>query len=160
MNKRMLSVPAATAALLASLALVGCNRPATDEQRSEAAPAAPTTMDQKVDQAQATAQQQYERAKDAAADMAQDAKVAGKNAADEVGSKVSDAVITTSVNAELAKDSQLSALKINVDTSSGRVALRGTAPDASSRERATQLAMAVKGVVSVDNQLTIDPPKS
>lgn len=159
MNQRMLAVPAG-AALLVSLALVGCNRPADEAQRAETQPTAPTSMEQKVDQAQASAQQQYEPAKDAAADMATDAKVAGKNAADEVGSKVSDAVITTSVNAELAKDAKLSALKINVDTSSGRVALRGTAPDATSRERATQLAMAVKGVVSVDNQLTIDPPKS
>lgn len=158
MNKRKLSVPAA-AALVVSLALVGCNRPSTEEARADAPPA-PTPMEQKIDQAQATAQQQVERAKEAATDMAQDAKVAGQNVANDVGSKVSDAVITTSVNAELAKDSKLSALKINVDTSAGRVALRGTAPDTASRERATQLAMAVKGVVSVDNQLTIDPPKS
>ena len=71
----------------------------------------------------------------------------------------SDALITAGVNAELAKDSSLSALKINVDTSSGRVALKGTAPSASARERATSLALAVKGVVSVDNQLSIEPAK-
>ena len=41
------------------------------------------------------------------------------------------------LNAELAKDSQLSALRINVDTVEGRVALKGTAPDSASRERAT-----------------------
>ena len=49
----------------------------------------------------------------------------------------------------------LSALKINVDTTGGRVVLRGTAPDTASRERATVLASAVSGVVSVENALTV-----
>jgi len=78
------------------------------------------------------------------------------NAGEALGARLSDAAITTSVNAELAKDSSLSALKINVDTSAGRVALKGQAPSAAARERATSLALAVKGVVSVDNQLTLD----
>ena len=69
---------------------------------------------------------------------------------------VSDAAITASVNAELAKDSKLSSLKIDVDTSHGHVALKGTAPDAASKERATQIASAVKGVTSVDNQLRVE----
>ena len=62
---------------------------------------------------------------------------------------------TTSINAELTKDASLSALKIDVDTSQGRVALRGTAPDAASRDRATVLAQRVDGVVSVENQLQV-----
>ncbi|MET0517392.1 MAG: BON domain-containing protein, partial [Burkholderiaceae bacterium] len=57
----------------------------------------------------------------------------------------------------LAKDSELSALSINVDTRDGRVALKGKAPTLAARDRATQLASAVKGVVSVDNQLVIAP---
>jgi osmotically-inducible protein OsmY len=69
---------------------------------------------------------------------------------------VQDAVITTSVNAELAKDRSLSATKIDVDTDAGRVALRGSAPSQAARDRATLLASSVKGVVSVDNQLTVD----
>ena len=74
---------------------------------------------------------------------------------DKAGAAMSDAAITASVNAELAKDAALSTLKINVDTTDGRVALRGTAPDAAARDRATALASSVKGVVSVDNQLMI-----
>lgn len=69
--------------------------------------------------------------------------------------KVKDAAITTAVNAKLAQDKSLSALRIDVDTVNGRVSLRGTAPDAAARERATTLASAVDGVVSVDNQLTV-----
>lgn len=76
-------------------------------------------------------------------------------AMDKAGAAMSDAAITASVNAELAKDSTLSALKIDVDTSNGRVALKGSAPDAAARERATTLASSVKGVVSVDNQLEV-----
>ena len=76
-------------------------------------------------------------------------------AVDAVGSKVKDAAITTGINAELARDATLSALKIDVDTNGGKVAMHGTAPDAAARERATQLAKKVDGVVSVDNQLQI-----
>ena len=87
--------------------------------------------------------------------------VAGvKAAADKAGDKVADAVITTSVKAELAKDTMLSMLKINVDTDAGKVALRGTAPSNEARERATTLAGGVKGVLAVDNQLTVEPAKS
>ena len=100
-----------------------------------------------------------DKTKDATREAAQDVKDASKNASDKIGDKVADAVITTSVNAELAKDSELSALKINVDTANGRVALHGTAPTATSREHASSLAMGVKGVVGVDNKLTVAPAK-
>lgn len=73
----------------------------------------------------------------------------------ESNSKLKDASITTEINVGLAKDPALSALKINVDTNDGRVLLKGTAPDPAARERATQLAQAVTGVVSVDNQLQV-----
>jgi osmotically-inducible protein OsmY len=81
------------------------------------------------------------------------------NAADNAGTKMSakidDAMITTSVKAELAKDSNLSATRINVDTTQGRVMLNGTAPSNEAREHATTLAKNVKGVVAVDNQLKV-----
>ena len=80
---------------------------------------------------------------------------ATERAANDVSDKVKDAAITTAVNAKLAQDKSLSALRIDVDTVNGRVSLRGTAPDPAARERATTLASAVDGVVSVDNQLTV-----
>lgn len=76
-------------------------------------------------------------------------------AADAAGSKVEDAAITASVNAELARDPGLSSLAIDVDTNGGQVVLKGRAPDADARERATQLASAVRGVTAVDNRLQI-----
>jgi len=83
------------------------------------------------------------------------AGTATSNAATKMGDKIDDAMITTSVKAELAKDSNLSAMKINVDTSQGRVSLKGTAPSNEAREHATTLAQNVKGVVAVDNQLKV-----
>jgi osmotically-inducible protein OsmY len=96
------------------------------------------------------------RAKDSIGDTARDVKNATESAAKDAKDKVSDAVITTSVKAQLATDKSLSATKVNVDTDGGKVALRGTAPSAEAKAHATELAYAVKGVITVDNQLTIE----
>ena len=146
---------AAASLLLASVALVGCNRTDREVARTDTAPTAPMTVP-----AAPTAKTQADRSVDAAKSNADQAVAnageAARNAGEAAGSKVSDAVITTSVNAQLVKDPALSALKIDVDTSAGRVALKGAAPNEAARERATQLASAVKGVVSVDNQLRVE----
>jgi len=155
MNKPMLLVPT-LGALLASVALVGCNRQ-DDGSRTAAQKNDPVVAqsDQRTQDAKNPASQGMSEAKEAARDVAQDVKQAGKQVSEQAGGAVSDAVITASVNAGLAKDKSLSALKIDVDTSGGRVAMHGTAPDSASRDRATEIAQSVKGVVSVDNQLTV-----
>ena len=86
---------------------------------------------------------------------AADVKDAAMRAATATKQVISDATITTIVNAQLAKDTQLSALKIDVNTREGHVALDGTAPNATAKARATELASAVEGVLSVDNRLAI-----
>jgi hyperosmotically inducible protein len=87
---------------------------------------------------------------------------AGRNAAEETKSmgaagaaKVEDGVITSKVNAALAADKDLSAVKIDVDTKDGVVTLTGPAPSAAARENATSIAKNVKGVSSVNNQLVV-----
>ena len=75
--------------------------------------------------------------------------------ANRAGEQVSDATITASVNAALAADSKLSAMKIDVDTDKGVVTLTGPAPDESSRAKATELAANAKGVTRVENHLTV-----
>lgn len=132
--------------LAVAATLAACNRP--DDGR---------TAGQKVDGAVAKVEQKTEEAKADARVVGEKAKDNTTAAMDTVATKAKDAVITTSVNAELAKDSQLSALRINVDTVDGRVALKGTAPDSASRDRATSLARGVDGVKAVDNQLTVAP---
>ncbi|MEP7102881.1 MAG: BON domain-containing protein [Burkholderiales bacterium] len=131
MNQRILTLTA-MGALVASMALAGCSK--TEQQDAKNATS------------------------DAAAKVEQKAKEVGNDAANagaKMGDKIDDAMITTSVKAELAKDSNLSALKIDVDTDNGRVALKGSAPSTAAREQATTLAQNVKGVVSVDNKLTV-----
>ena len=88
-------------------------------------------------------------------DAAQDAKQAAQNAGAAISEKVADTTITATVSAGLAKDPELSAIKIDVDTKDGVVKLSGPAPSLSARERATEIAKAVKGVTSVDNQLAV-----
>lgn len=138
------------AAAAAALTLTAC------ERRDD------TTVGQKVDSAVASADAAAERAKqdaaNASAKVGAAADSAGQkieDAAAKAGDKVADAAITASVNAALARDPGLSAVRIDVDTVNGTVSLKGQAPDQAARSRATELASAVKGVTNVDNQLEV-----
>jgi len=141
-----------TAVALASLALAGCGRGDDLQAARTSQPAAVVQGEPGAAESVAKASRE---AAEATRQAAAEAKEAAKNAADQATNKVADALITTSVNAELAKDPKLAALRIDVDTDNGRVALRGTAPDEAAKARATQLASNVQGVVSVDNQLEV-----
>ncbi|MBX3618881.1 MAG: BON domain-containing protein [Rhizobacter sp.] len=135
---------AAACALAAALALSACDRRDDNMTAGERLDTAVASADQKADQMKADAKRE-------GAEVRSDVN----RAVDQAGDKMKDASITTKVNAELAQDSELSALKINVDTNEGRVVLRGTAPSDSARDRATMLAQRVDGVLAVDNQLTV-----
>jgi hypothetical protein len=177
MSKRTLThtATATAAALVASLALVACGdrrdenanlndlppTAAGDTATSTTSPTPPmtgseTTAEQRAREVQADAANGMDRAADGAREAGRDVADATRDMADRAGNKVNDAVITTAVNTELAKDSALSSLKIDVDTSGGRVMLKGTAPSQAARDRATQIASSVNGVVSVDNQLRVE----
>lgn len=143
--KRTTRYAALAAAAMATSLIVACGQ-AEDE-----------TVGQRLDGA-------VEQTREAGAELSADAKAASQelradtnNATDKIASGAADIAITTKINAALAGDAELSALKINVDTSDGHVALKGTAPDTASRDRATVIAAAIEGVVKVDNQLTIEP---
>ena len=99
---------------------------------------------QKGDEIQSDVKQSAAKLEDQASAMATEAKNA-----------MSDATITAQVNASLAKYPGLSVMKIDVDTTQHKVTLSGTVPDAAASSRATQLAQAVEGVTSVDNQLVV-----
>jgi len=154
MNKRTL-LSTTLSPLLAALLLAGCGKSNDTQTGNTGNDTTVAKAEQKADDMKADAAQGMERAKEATKNAANDVKDASKNAMDSTKNAVEDAAITTSVKASLAKDKDLRALAINVDTSGGAVALHGTAPDPAARERATQIASAVKGVQSVDNQLTI-----
>ena len=147
-----------TAALVAAMVMVGCSKQdqanvktATDDAVSK--------VKQDAKEAGAEASKGMADAKEAMTATAQEAKDAAKVAGEKIGDKVSDAVISTTVKAGLTKDKDLSALKIDVDTENGSVALHGTAPSQAARDHASALASGVKGVVKVDNQLVVEPGK-
>jgi hyperosmotically inducible protein len=72
------------------------------------------------------------------------------------GGAQADAALGEAVKSQLARDPQLGTAPIQVEVAGdGKVALKGSAPTAAARERAAQLAMAVRGVTKVDNQLTV-----
>jgi hyperosmotically inducible protein len=144
-NFRPLTVAAVIAAVFAATSLAACDR---GQQQYR-------TAGQKIDSAMSRAEQKVDSAKNDMQQGAAEAKRDMKEAANDAKDSVSDATITASVNAKLASDTELSAVRINVDTVGGRVALRGSAPTPAARDRATQLASSVDGVRSVENQLVV-----
>lgn len=120
------------AVLALTLGLVACNRQDN------------TTVGEKVDSA-------VKRTEQAAGEVKRDAG----NMVDKVEAKVDDMSITASIKADLAKDPDLSAMKINIDTQSGVVTLSGPAPSMAAKERATTIAQNVKGVAGVNNNLQV-----
>lgn len=142
--KRNTRLAALAAAAMATSLIVACGQK-EDETVGQ-------RMDSTVEQTQAAGAELRADANNAAQDM----KAAGNEAADKIAVGAADVAITAKVNAALAGDSQLSALKIDVDTTNGHVELKGTAPDPAARDRATVLAAAVEGVVKVENRLTVE----
>ena len=113
------------------------------------------TAGQKIDAAVASSERKADQIKAEIKQGAAEVKETAGKATASAKQMASDATITSSVKLALAKDASLSALKIDVDTQDGRVALNGTAPDAAAKTRASKLAEAVSGVALVDNRLTV-----
>lgn len=80
--------------------------------------------------------------------------------ADSAKTYVKDSVITTKIKAALAKEKPTSLFKIDVDTTAaGVVFLKGTAADQAAIDRAVSIAQGVKGVTTVENNLTVKASK-
>jgi hyperosmotically inducible protein len=135
---------AAVCSVAVLLALAACNK--ADDGK---------TVGQSIDSGIAKTEQAARDAGNAMKEAGKDAQASGSQATTTMGEKIDDAVITTSVNASFAKDADLSAIKINVDTKDGVVTLNGPAPTAAAKDKATDLAKQVKGVSSVNNQLVV-----
>jgi hyperosmotically inducible protein len=72
-------------------------------------------------------------------------------------SLVSDAGTTAEIKAKLLADTQVSGLRIDVDTRDSVVTLSGTVTTAAEKNKALELAREVSGVTRVEDQLTIQP---
>jgi osmotically-inducible protein OsmY len=126
------------------------------------------TAGQQLDSALAKTEQAAETAAAKTAEALRDAKErvdasgttaevkdAAKDAGAAMSATVNDATITASVSAGLAKDPDLSAIKIDVDTKAGVVSLKGPAPSADAKARAEEIAKNVQGVSAVNNLLEV-----
>lgn len=130
--------------IASALALAACGKTEQNSTSGEKLDAAISNVEQKTDSVGKDVRQGLDAARADTAD-----------AIDKLKAETQDASITTQVTAELARDPELSALKIDVDTHAGKVVLRGTAPSDAARNRAVTLVRAVSGVVDVDNQLRV-----
>jgi len=113
------------------------------------------TAGEKVDSAIAKTEQAGADAKAKADQMASQAKAKTESTAANVSATMDDAAITAGVSTGLAKDPDLSAIKIDVDTKGGVVSLSGPAPNAAAKARAEEIAKSVKGVSAVNNNLQV-----
>ena len=125
------------------------------EKTSEAAAQAKAKTEQSAEQARIKTEETFANAGVALKNATQKAEASIKDVAGKASEKMDDFAITTAVSAGIAKDSELSVLKIKVDTRDGIVTLNGTAPAEVAREKAGALAKAVQGVRSVDNKLVV-----
>lgn len=141
---RSLKSAAAVLSVLALAAVSACGKTDNDQ-----------TAGQKIDSAVASTEQAATEATAKAEAATQKAEASGVKMAQSMAGKAADAAITASISSEFAKDADLSAIKIDVDTKDGNVTLYGPAPTAAASDKATTLAKSIKGVVSVSNKLTV-----
>jgi len=70
---------------------------------------------------------------------------------------VSDAGTTAEIKAKLLADTQVSGLRIDVDTKDSVVTLTGAVSTMAEKNKALELARSVSGVARVEDRLTIEP---
>lgn len=155
MNKTSQRVIQVIAVSALAFGLVACNKADDNKTAGQKLDSAISKTEQATDNAAANASVAASNAADAAKTAAADAKDAAKDAGNAVAAAADTASITTAVNAGLVKDSELSAIKINVDTKDGVVTLTGEAPNQAAKDRAADIAKAVQGVTAVNNNLTV-----
>lgn len=72
-----------------------------------------------------------------------------------VSDQVSDSTITAKITSKIAADPEVNPFRIDVDTTDGRVTLRGSVEKEAARAEAEKHARSTKGVVSVDNKIEV-----
>lgn len=74
-----------------------------------------------------------------------------------VGAYIDDATITTRIKSRFAKNPDVGATSIKVETLNGTVMLSGFAKDMIEKTTAEEIARAVNGVKAVKNEIAIRP---
>lgn len=137
------------------LALSACGKKDDDKTAGQQLDSAISKTQQAAEEANAKTESSMASAGAALKDATQNAESSAKELASKAAETLDDVAITAAVSAGFAKDPDLSAIKINVDTKNGAVTLNGSAPTEAAREKASSIAKAVKGVNSVENKLVL-----
>lgn len=143
------------ASLVLTLALSACNKPDDSKTPGQKLDSAIAKTEQSGAEMKAKTEESFARAGAALKDATENAASSAKVAASKAIEKMDDMAITTAITTELAKDSEIKVLKINVDTKDGAVTLNGSVPTQAVRDRAGAVARTFNGVQSVDNKLEV-----
>lgn len=152
---------------LLSLALVGCSKKddsttLADKTKAAADTAVDKTKAAAVDVKNAISDKLTEwklTPSDIKADLEKDGRIVRTKtvaAGEKIGTVADNARIVTVINAKLVADSDLSALKINVDADAGTVTLKGTVSSPDFIGKAIALALDTDGVNQVISLLTVE----
>lgn len=76
-----------------------------------------------------------------------------------IGEFTDDARIQTAVKTALISDDEIAGWPMNIEVHKGVVGLYGRIPSETARARAIRLAGEVRGVIEVQDRLTLVPPK-
>jgi hyperosmotically inducible protein len=143
-------------AVLISAAFAGAsfNVAAQAQKATPAEKATPATPAAKEADRKAT--KAVDRAEKSVKETTKSVKETAKSATKSARENISDAALTAKIKSDFAKDKQVSALNINVDTDNkGVVTLRGNAKSKAEADKAVSLARATKGVTSVKNEIKV-----
>jgi osmotically-inducible protein OsmY len=135
--------------------LSACSKTDDSQTAGQKLDSAVASTEQAAADAKAQAKVSLAKAGEAVKDATQKVEASGSKTASSMADTMDDVAITASLAAGFAKDADLSAIKIDVDTKNGNVSLYGPAPSAAARDRATAIAKSIKGVNSVDNKLVV-----
>ena len=142
-------------ALAFVLALSACGKKDDDKTAGQQLDSAISKTQQAAEEAKAKTESGMANARAALKDATQSAESSTKELASKAAETLDDVAITTAVSAGLAREPDLSAIKINVDTKNSVVTLNGPAPTEAARDKAGSIARAVEGVKSVENRLVL-----
>jgi hyperosmotically inducible periplasmic protein len=82
------------------------------------------------------------------------------NTMDDAAEATGDAWITTKVKADLLATKDVSGTDVKVETKDGVVTLTGSVATQAEADKAKEVASGIKGVTSVDSQLTVGAAKT
>ena len=154
--KRHLVLAALLGVVIAMTSVSGCdNRTSSGETVGQAVG---QTVDKAIDKTNATLDKAGNKINEAARTTEGALKATAGSVHEkvqQVGAIVDDSAIAASIKADLLKDPGLSALRIDVNTVKGEVTLKGEADGEAARERAGRIALAIAGVVKVNNLISI-----